>query len=93
MVKRIPNYHESQAEFQEFFWHQRGSQGDIGESGDETGQVIPAMEPIFEFGEVALCVFRPEGMVAATQGRLPIAEHGIDPVELRLRHRGTPHPH
>ena len=50
------------------------------------------MAAVFEFGKVALCVFRPEGMVTATQGQLPVAEHGIDPVELRLRHRDSSTP-
>ena len=64
----------------------------MGESWNEVGQAVPAIEAAFEFGETALCVFWPEGVTAAAQGRLQVAEHGIDPVELRLLHRGAAAP-
>ncbi len=64
----------------------------MGESWNEVGQAVPAIEAVFEFGEIALCVFWPEGVIAAAQGRLQVAEHGIDPVELRLLHRGAAAP-
>ncbi len=48
--------------------------------------MIPAMEAVFEFGKAALRVFWPEGMYSGYAR--PVAEHGIDPVELRLLYRG-----
>ncbi len=64
----------------------------MGESWDEVGQAVPAIEAVFEFGEVALCVLWPEGVIAAAQGRLQVVEHGIDPVELRFLQGGAPAP-
>ncbi len=64
----------------------------MGESWDEVGQAVPAIEAVFEFGEVALCVLWPEGVIAAAQGRLQVVEHAIDPVELRFLQGGAPAP-
>jgi len=75
--------------FQQSLGHRRRSQGDEGESRHHVRQAVSAVEAVFEFRQVALRLFRIERVVAGAQGRLQVAEHRVDPVELVFFHRGA----
>jgi len=75
--------------FQQSLGHRRRSQGDEGESRHHVRQAVSAVEAVFEFRQVALRIFRIERVVAGAQGRLQVAEHRVDPVELVFFHRGA----
>jgi hypothetical protein len=51
------------------------------EAGDDGFEVIPAIEAVFEFGEIAGHMFFPDGAVCSEQRGLHFAEHGVASLE------------
>ncbi len=76
--------------FQQSLGHRRRSQGDEGEPRHPVRQAVSAVEPVFEFRQAALRVFRIERVAAGAQRRLQAAERRADPVELVFSDRGAP---
>jgi hypothetical protein len=58
-----------------------GSQGEVGERWHHGGAIVSAVEPVFEFGEVAGHVPGADGAVGVGDGALDVAESGVDPLE------------
>ena len=75
--------------FQEFFRQGRCSQGNVGESWDQVRQAEAPIETVFEFGQVALRIFRLKRVIAAAKCGFQIPQHRIDPVKLGFFHRRT----
>lgn len=62
--------------------------GSIDEAWDQVLQLEAAVEAIAELGEIALQVLGIQHVVRAVQGVLDVAEHGVNPLEHRVRHAG-----
>src|ERR1700745_2319698 len=73
------------SQFEEAVWHGRGSDGDIAEAWHHGGEIVPAVEAVLEFGEVAGYMLVADGAVSASDGALDIAEGGVDPLESRVQ--------
>ena len=69
------------SQFQEAVWHWRGSDGGPAEAGDHGGEIVSAVEAVFELGEVARHMLLADGAVGAGDGGLDVAQGGIDPLE------------
>ena len=52
----------------------------------------PAIEPILELREVALCLFGAKGVVGAAKRALDVAQNRIDPMKLGMLRTGPPAP-
>src|SRR6201998_2036088 len=66
-------------------WHRRGSDCDIAEAWHHGGEIVPAVEAVLEFGEVAGYMLVADGAVSASDGALDVAEGGVDPLEGRVQ--------
>src|SRR5689334_7781217 len=73
------------SQFEEAVWHRRGSDCDIAEAWHHGGEIVSAVEAVFEFGEVAGCMLVADGAVSASDGALDIAEGGVDPLKGRVQ--------
>src|SRR6266513_2827684 len=61
--------------------HWRGSEGDVGEPRHHRGEIVAAVEPVFEFGEVAGHMLVTDGTVGASDGAFDVSEGSIDPLK------------
>ena len=61
----------------------RGARRDIGEAGDEIGQLVAPVEAIGELGEVAPRVAPVAGVVGSVDRSLDVAQQGVDPYQPR----------
>ena len=52
----------------------------------------PAIEPIFELREVALCILGAKGVIRAAKRALDVAQNRIDPMKLGMLRTDTPAP-
>ena len=73
------------SQFEEAVWHRRGSDCDIAEAWHHGGEIVSAVEAVFEFGEVAGYMLGADGAVSASDGTLDVAEGGVDPLEGRVQ--------
>src|SRR5246127_4314628 len=73
------------SQFEEAVWHRRGSDCDIAEAWHHGGEIVPAVEAVLEFGEVAGYMLVADGAVSASDGALDVAEGGVDPLESRVQ--------
>src|SRR4249919_2017498 len=69
------------SQFEEAVWHRRGSDCDIAEAWHHGGEIVSAVEAVFEFGKVAGYMLVADGAVSASDGALDVAEGGVDPLE------------
>ena len=71
--------------------------GSIDETWDQVLQLEAPLEAVpwglplvvAELGEIALQVLGLQRVVGAVQGVLDVVEHGVDPLEHRVRHAGV----
>src|SRR5260370_31616712 len=73
------------SQFEEAVWHRRGSDSDVAEAWHHGGEIVSAVEAVFEFGEVAGYMLIADGAVSASDGALDVAEGGVDPFEGRVQ--------
>src|SRR5215475_3293055 len=73
------------SQFEEAVWHRRSSESDVAEAWHHGGEIVSAVEPVFEFGEVAGYMLVADGAVSASDGALDVAEGGVDPLERRVQ--------
>src|SRR6201993_2264727 len=73
------------SQFEEAVWHRWGSHCDIAEAWHHGGEIVSAVEAVFEFGEVAGYMLVADGAVSASDGALDVAEGRVDPFERRVR--------
>ena len=57
----------------------RGTRRDIGEPGDEIGQLVAPVEAVGELGEVAPHVFRIAGVIGSVDRPLDVAQQRVHP--------------
>src|ERR1700680_3465274 len=69
------------SQFEEAVWHRRGLGCDIAEPWHHSGEIVSAVEAVFEFGKVAGYMLVADGAVSASDGALDVAEGGVDPLE------------
>src|SRR5215831_14422258 len=73
------------SQFEEAVWHRRGPDCDKAEAWHHGGEIVPAVEAVLEFGEVAGYMLVADGAISASDGALDIAEGGVDPLEGRVQ--------
>src|SRR5260370_17095338 len=73
------------SQFEEAVWHRRGSDSDVAEAWHHGGEIVSAVEAVFEFGEVAGYMLIADGAVSASDGALDVAEGGVNPFEGRVQ--------
>src|SRR5260370_6064174 len=73
------------SQFEEVIWDRGGSDSDVAEGWDHGGEIVSAVEAVFEFGEVAGYMLIADGAVSASDGALDVAESGVDPFEGRVQ--------
>jgi hypothetical protein len=78
-------------QFEEAVWHWRGSNSEEAEPWHHGGEIVSAVEAVFEFGKVAGHVLVGDGAVSASDGAFDVAEGGVDPLERGVhgKQRGT----
>jgi hypothetical protein len=69
------------SQFEQAIWHWRGSNAGPSQAGDGGGKIVAPVEAAFKLGEVSRRVFRADRAVGSGDGRLDVAESGVDPVE------------
>ena len=70
-------------EFEESVRHWWGTEGGPGQARQHGGEVVSAVEAVLELGEVAWHVLLMDRPMGSHQGRLDVAEGGVDPLERR----------
>src|SRR6516164_7678625 len=73
------------SQFEEAVWHRRGPDCDKAEAWHHGGEIVPAVEAVLEFGEVAGYMLVADGAISASDGTLDVAEGGVDPLEGRVQ--------
>jgi hypothetical protein len=64
-------------QFEEAVWHWRGSDCDVTEPWHHSGEIVSAVEAVFEFGKVAGYMLVADGAVSASDGALDVAEGAL----------------
>src|SRR5215813_13904952 len=73
------------SQFEKVLWHRRGPDCDKAEAWHHSGEIVPAVEAVLEFGEVAWYMLVADSAISASDGALDIAEGGVDPLEGRVQ--------
>src|SRR6476469_7792317 len=75
------------SQFQEAVGHWGGPDRSPCEARDDRGQIVSAINAVFEFGQIARDVLAVDGTIGSGNGRLDIAQRCIDPFEGRRASR------
>src|SRR5262245_21233308 len=69
------------SQFEKAVWHRRGPDCNKAEAWHHSGEILPAVEAVLEFGEVAGYILVADGAISASDGALDVAKGGVDPLE------------
>ncbi len=78
------------SQFQQPVWHGRCVSGGPSEAWDHAGEVVTAIEAVFELGKVSGHVLAADRPVGADDGGFDIAQCRVDPFERRTSSGGRP---